>query len=187
MPLGPCAGACADGLKSVSACRVLSGPADCILLVNSAHRIEMKTLLYRAGRTPRCLWNGRRRNRDHGFAVVWICASRETQTPDPFVRAEIGAGNVHVCRGAAQVMFDDVPMERFGDRLLPPSFEVICPLRWCPSRWFIGKVMVERFTFNGCASRGAAADRAGLEPNGACLGRPFQTHPATGLSAPPAP
>lgn len=49
--------------------------------------------------------------------------------PDPFVVAEMSAGNAPAGRGEAQAMFDDVPVERFGASLLSPSVGMVCPLK----------------------------------------------------------
>lgn len=49
----------------------------------------------------------------------------ETQLPDPTMEAYLGIGNVPAYRGQAYVMFTDLPLERFGNRIPNLSFEVV--------------------------------------------------------------
>lgn len=48
----------------------------------------------------------------------------EVQDPDPLIEAIEGAGAVPAYRGIAYVVFEDLPLERFGNRLPQLSFEV---------------------------------------------------------------
>jgi len=52
----------------------------------------------------------------------------ESQTPDPFIVAKMGAGNAPAYRGTAYVVFEDLPLGNFGNRLPQLSFEVFRPL-----------------------------------------------------------
>ncbi|WP_287882887.1 glycoside hydrolase TIM-barrel-like domain-containing protein [Paracoccus sp. (in: a-proteobacteria)] len=52
----------------------------------------------------------------------------ETQAPDPFIEAKMGAGNAPAYRGTAYVVFEELPLTRFGNRLPQLSFEVFRPL-----------------------------------------------------------
>ena len=52
----------------------------------------------------------------------------EDQEPDPFIAAKMGAANTPAYRGTAYVMFEELPLERFGNRLPQLSFEVVHPI-----------------------------------------------------------
>ncbi|MFO1208973.1 MAG: glycoside hydrolase/phage tail family protein [Amaricoccus sp.] len=52
----------------------------------------------------------------------------ETQAPDPFIAAKMGAANAPAYRGTAYVVFEELPLERFGNRLPQLSFEVFRPI-----------------------------------------------------------
>jgi hypothetical protein len=52
----------------------------------------------------------------------------ESQTPDPFIAAKMGAGNAPAYRGTAYVVFEDLALANFGNRLPQLSFEVFRPL-----------------------------------------------------------
>ncbi len=49
----------------------------------------------------------------------------EAQEADPLIEAIEGAGNVPAYRGAAYIVFEDLPLEAFGNRLPQLSFEVV--------------------------------------------------------------
>lgn len=49
----------------------------------------------------------------------------ETQLPDPTMEAHLGAGKVPAHRGMAYVVFDDLPLESFGNRIPNFTFEVV--------------------------------------------------------------
>ncbi len=48
----------------------------------------------------------------------------ETQTPDPLIEAIEGAGNIPAFRGLAYVVFEDLPLDRFGNRVPQLNFEI---------------------------------------------------------------
>lgn len=48
----------------------------------------------------------------------------ETQSPDPLIEAIEGADNALAYRGAAYIVFEDLPLENFGNRIPQLSFEV---------------------------------------------------------------
>jgi Gene Transfer Agent (GTA)-like protein/putative tail protein len=48
----------------------------------------------------------------------------KAQQPDPFITAKMGAGNTPAYRGTAYVMFEELPLEQFGNRIPQLSFEV---------------------------------------------------------------
>jgi hypothetical protein len=52
----------------------------------------------------------------------------ETQTPDPFIAAKMGAANTPAYRGTAYVVFEELPLAAYGNRLPQLSFEVFRPL-----------------------------------------------------------
>ena len=51
-----------------------------------------------------------------------------TRTPDPFIAAKMGAANTPAYRGTAYVVFEELPLERFGNRMPQLSFEVFRPI-----------------------------------------------------------
>ncbi len=52
----------------------------------------------------------------------------EAQTADPFIAAKMGAVGTPAYRGTAYVVFEDLPLGTFGNRLPQLSFEVFRPL-----------------------------------------------------------
>ncbi|MGY6704707.1 baseplate multidomain protein megatron [Roseinatronobacter sp.] len=62
-----------------------------------------------------------------GLAWRWYPGD-ETQPRDPFISARMGAQNTPAYRGTAYVFFEDLPLERFGNRLPQLSFEVFRPV-----------------------------------------------------------
>ncbi|MGC9420901.1 MAG: baseplate multidomain protein megatron, partial [Rhodovulum sp.] len=52
----------------------------------------------------------------------------ETQTADPFIATKMGAANSPAYRGTAYVVFEDLPLGNYGNRLPQLSFEVFRPL-----------------------------------------------------------
>jgi hypothetical protein len=52
----------------------------------------------------------------------------ESQTADPFIAAKMGAANTPAYRGTAYVVFEDLPLGNYGNRLPQLSFEVFRPL-----------------------------------------------------------
>lgn len=65
------------------------------------------------------------------FAIpgaVWrVHKGTEDQLPDPFIDALEGPGQSPAYRGVAYVVFEDLPLDSFGNRLPQLSFEVIRP------------------------------------------------------------
>jgi len=61
--------------------------------------------------------------------VTWrIYKGNGTQQPDPFVETKMGTGNAPAYRGTAYVMFEELPLEQFGNRIPQLSFEVFLPV-----------------------------------------------------------
>lgn len=60
-------------------------------------------------------------------AVIRLHRGTEDQLPDPHIEALDGAGNAPAYRGTAYAVFENLPLERFGNRLPQLSFEVFCP------------------------------------------------------------
>ena len=61
--------------------------------------------------------------------VTWRWYSGdEAQTADPFIAAKMGAANTPAYRGTAYVVFEDLALATFGNRLPQLSFEVFRPL-----------------------------------------------------------
>ncbi|NRA31254.1 MAG: host specificity protein, partial [Parvularculaceae bacterium] len=52
----------------------------------------------------------------------------EGQTADPFISAKMGAANTPAYRGTAYVVFEDLPLGDYGNRIPQLSFEVFRPL-----------------------------------------------------------
>lgn len=52
----------------------------------------------------------------------------ESQTADPFISAKMGAANTPAYRGTAYVVFEDLPLGNYGNRIPQLSFEVFRPL-----------------------------------------------------------
>ena len=52
----------------------------------------------------------------------------EAQEPDPLIAALMGADATPAYRGTAYVVFEELPLERYGNRLPQLSFEVFRPL-----------------------------------------------------------
>ena len=52
----------------------------------------------------------------------------EAQTADPFIAAKMGAANIPAYRGTAYVVFEELDLSAFGNRLPQISFEVFRPL-----------------------------------------------------------
>ena len=61
--------------------------------------------------------------------IVWRWyQGSETQEPDPFIAATMGAEATPAFRGTAYVVFEDLPLNDYGNRLPQLSFEVFRPL-----------------------------------------------------------
>lgn len=58
--------------------------------------------------------------------LVWrFYPGDETQLPDPLIEAAVGADNAVAHRGLAYIVFDDVPLERVGNRVPNVTVEVV--------------------------------------------------------------
>lgn len=62
-----------------------------------------------------------------GITMRWYPGD-ETQAPDPFIAAKMGATNTPAYRGTAYVVFEELPLADFGNRIPQLSFEVFRPL-----------------------------------------------------------
>ncbi|MCF1711053.1 glycoside hydrolase TIM-barrel-like domain-containing protein [Tabrizicola sp. J26] len=62
-----------------------------------------------------------------GITWRWY-PGNETQTADPFIAAKMGAANTPAYRGTAYVVFEELPLSTYGNRLPQLSFEVFRPL-----------------------------------------------------------
>ncbi|MFN3856097.1 MAG: GlsB/YeaQ/YmgE family stress response membrane protein, partial [Phreatobacter sp.] len=62
-----------------------------------------------------------------GITMRWYPGD-ETQAPDPFIAAKMGAANTPAYRGTAYVVFEELPLADFGNRIPQLSFEVFRPL-----------------------------------------------------------
>jgi hypothetical protein len=62
-----------------------------------------------------------------GITWRWY-PGNETQTADSFITAKMGAANTPAYRGTAYVVFEELPLATYGNRLLQLSFEVFRPL-----------------------------------------------------------
>jgi Gene Transfer Agent (GTA)-like protein/putative tail protein len=57
--------------------------------------------------------------------LTWrIYKGDEAQQPDPSIETKMGIGNAPAYRGTAYVMFEELPLEQFGNRIPQLSFEV---------------------------------------------------------------
>jgi hypothetical protein len=60
--------------------------------------------------------------------VTWrLYNGTDDQAPDPLIEAIEGAGQAPAYRGVAYVVFEDMPVDRFGARMPQLSFEVVRP------------------------------------------------------------
>lgn len=62
-------------------------------------------------------------NTGAGLYRIKVYNGTETQEPDPRMQAEIGAANTPAHRGLAYVVFEDFPLEKFGNRV--PNFNFL--------------------------------------------------------------
>ena len=62
---------------------------------------------------------------DTAGLVMRVHAGSEDQAPDPLIEAIEGAGAAPAYRGLAYVVFEDLPLEAFGDRIPNLGFEVL--------------------------------------------------------------
>ncbi len=61
-------------------------------------------------------------------AVTRIYLGDEAQAPDPLIESLMGAGNAPAYRGVAYIVFEDLPLEKFGNRIPQLSFEIFKPI-----------------------------------------------------------
>ena len=61
-------------------------------------------------------------------ATYRVYRGTETQMPDPLIETMMGAGNAPAYRGTAYIVFDNLPLEKFGNRIPQLSFEIFRPL-----------------------------------------------------------
>jgi hypothetical protein len=62
-----------------------------------------------------------------GITMRWYPGD-EAQAPDPFIAARMGAANTPAYRGTAYVVFEELPLADFGNRIPQLTFEVFRPL-----------------------------------------------------------
>ncbi|WP_371055812.1 glycoside hydrolase TIM-barrel-like domain-containing protein [Rhodosalinus sp. K401] len=62
-----------------------------------------------------------------GITWRWYLGD-ESQTSDPFIVSKMGAANTPAYRGTAYVVFEELPLGNYGNRLPQLSFEVFRPL-----------------------------------------------------------
>jgi hypothetical protein len=57
--------------------------------------------------------------------AVWrLHKGSETQQPDTLISTKMGTGNAPAYRGVAYIVFDDLPLQKFGNRIPQLTFEV---------------------------------------------------------------
>lgn len=61
------------------------------------------------------------------FTFRWYPGS-QTQSPDPLIQAKEGADKTPAFRGTSYIVFEDLPLEQFGNRLPQITAEVVVPL-----------------------------------------------------------
>lgn len=62
--------------------------------------------------------------------IAWrLHVGSEDQTPDPVIEAIDGAENAPAYRGLAYIVFEDLPLEAFGNTIPQLSFEIVRPAR----------------------------------------------------------
>ncbi|MCC3244692.1 glycoside hydrolase/phage tail family protein [Methylocystis sp. WRRC1] len=59
---------------------------------------------------------------------IRIYTGTENQGPDPLIVAKEGGGNAPAYRGLAYIVFDDLPLAAFGNRIPQFTFEVVKPV-----------------------------------------------------------
>ncbi|MBN4046391.1 glycoside hydrolase/phage tail family protein [bacterium AH-315-P15] len=61
---------------------------------------------------------------DLGPYTTWLYTGNEVQTPDSLIESVEGMGKAPAYRGMAYIVFDDLPLEKFGNRVPQLNFEV---------------------------------------------------------------
>lgn len=62
-----------------------------------------------------------------GFNIRWYPGS-ETQSPDPLIQAKEGADKTPAFRGVSYIVFEDLPLKDYGNRIPQVTAEIIVPL-----------------------------------------------------------
>jgi GTA TIM-barrel-like domain/Putative phage tail protein len=65
---------------------------------------------------------------DRTGVTMRVYLGGEDQFPDPLIVAKVGANRAPAYRGTAYVVFDNMPLEAFGNRIPQLTFEVFSPL-----------------------------------------------------------
>lgn len=65
---------------------------------------------------------------DLGDYTHRIYTGSETQDPDSLIEAKEGSGNAPAYRGVAYIVFEDMPLKKFGNRIPQLQFEVTRPI-----------------------------------------------------------
>lgn len=65
---------------------------------------------------------------DLGSVTYRVYRGTEDQDPDTFIQAKMGADNVPAYRGTAYIVFEDLLLESYGNRIPQLSFEVFRPI-----------------------------------------------------------
>ena len=61
------------------------------------------------------------------FTFRWYPGS-QTQSPDALIQAKEGIDSTPAFRGTAYIVFEDLPLEQFGNRMPQVTAEIVCPL-----------------------------------------------------------
>src|SRR5437763_4807885 len=111
-----------------------------------------------------------------------VYSGSETQTPDALIVAKEGAGEAPAYRGTAYVVFERLPLEKFGNRIPQLSFEVIRPIgklepmiravTLIPGTTEFG---YEPATIVQVAGPGSSRPRTGMSPTPSRTSRPRST------------
>jgi len=81
-----------------------------------------------------------------GGGTMRIYLGSETQLPDPLIEADLGAGNAPAFRGTAYLIFDNLALEDFGNRLPNITVEVISGTVGIS---YLGKIPISHPTTSG--------------------------------------
>lgn len=68
---------------------------------------------------------GAKRKHKYKPSVITIYLGTEDQMPDPLMEARMGVGNVPAYRGLCYIVFDDLPLKDFGNRIPNIRVEVV--------------------------------------------------------------
>lgn len=77
-------------------------------------------------------------NTGKGLYNITVYSGSETQAADPRMQAELGAANVPAHRGLAYVVFEDLPLDKFGNRM--PNFNFLVVRAGTESRQAVTKL-----------------------------------------------